>query len=183
METFDDRKCRELVLYVAERSRADTGFGATKLHKILYYADMAAYRQLGHSISGAEYRHMSEGPWASQLPSLTDSMRDGEEIKIQPILTGAYVQKRVIPLRTADTSVFSTEELALVDKAIGDLWRMSAKQVSNLSHQELGWRLTRQGEVIPYRTAWLSAKPLTDAEIQAGREIAAQHGLLEPTSL
>ncbi|MGH2586103.1 MAG: type II toxin-antitoxin system antitoxin SocA domain-containing protein [Dehalococcoidia bacterium] len=183
METFDERKFREMVVYIAERSRSDVCFSMTKLHAILFYSDFAAYRQLGRSISGAEYRHLSVGSAASELPATSDGLIAEGAISVVRVSAGRYVEKRANPQRRADLSVFTDDELAIIDKAIGDLWRLSAKQAGALSRQEPGWRLTRSGEVIPYRTAWLSAAPLTDEQIVAGKEIAERHGLLESPTI
>ena len=57
----NDVKFRELVLYVARKSEADPRFGATKLNKILFYADFWAYSKLGRSISGQKYRRLDQG--------------------------------------------------------------------------------------------------------------------------
>lgn len=183
METFDERKFREMVIYIAEKSRRDPRFGATKLNKILFCADFTAHRELGRSISGAQYRHLSEGPVAAELPSITTKLSAAGEVAISESYAGAFLQKRIIPQRRADLSVFSDAELAIIDKIIGELWSLGAKQVSELSHGEPAWRLTREGETIPYRTAWLSAEPLTNEQIEAGREIAERHSLLESPTL
>jgi len=183
METFDERKFREMVVYIAGRSRGDACFGMTKLQAILFYSDFAAYRQLGRSISGAEYRQLSVGPAANELPATTDGLVAEGVVSIVQMSAGPHVEKRVNPQRRADLSVFTDAELAIIDKAIGDFWRLSATQASALSRQEPGWRLTRPGKVIPYRTAWLSAAPLSDEQIAAGKEIAERHGLLESSTI
>lgn len=43
----DDRKMKELILYLASRSEEDPRFSATKLNKLLFYCDFTAYRRLG----------------------------------------------------------------------------------------------------------------------------------------
>ena len=48
----DDRKMKELILYLAARSEDDPRFSSTKLNKLLFYCDFTAYRQLGRSITG-----------------------------------------------------------------------------------------------------------------------------------
>jgi hypothetical protein len=41
----DDEKLRELILYVSTLSKDDDNFGATKLNKLLFYADFLAYQR------------------------------------------------------------------------------------------------------------------------------------------
>ena len=70
---FNQEKFTELIVYIAEQSKDDPFFGPVKLNKILYYADFRAYRELGHSITGASYRKLTEGscppPVLTRTPS------------------------------------------------------------------------------------------------------------------
>lgn len=42
-EMDPDRRLAELILYIAEKCERDPNFGATKLNKILTFADFSAY--------------------------------------------------------------------------------------------------------------------------------------------
>ena len=54
-------------MYLLEMAREDVE--KTKIHHLLYYADRAAFREVGHSITGATYLRFPSGPvpleWAS----------------------------------------------------------------------------------------------------------------------
>jgi len=67
---YNEEKLAELILYVCHKSEADERFGATKLNKILFYSDFAAYRQLGQPITGADYQNLEEGPAPRKLPPI-----------------------------------------------------------------------------------------------------------------
>ena len=56
-----DKKLKELVLYIAQKSEDDPSFGATKLNKILFAADFYFFGQTGRSITGASYVHRGKG--------------------------------------------------------------------------------------------------------------------------
>lgn len=58
---YSEEKLRELILYIAQKSKTDPRCGAVKLNKLLYYADFSAYRLLGRAITGAEYQHLKKG--------------------------------------------------------------------------------------------------------------------------
>lgn len=45
---FKREKFKELVLYLVEKSETDSSFGVSKLGRLLYYCDFAAYVELGH---------------------------------------------------------------------------------------------------------------------------------------
>ena len=49
--TYDERKFTELVVYVAARLQSDRSGGATKLNKVLFFADFAHVRRTGRPIT------------------------------------------------------------------------------------------------------------------------------------
>ena len=167
---FDSRKFAEMVLYVARRSESDPRFGTVKLNKILYYADFDAYRRLGHSITGAEYRKLSEGPAPCEMLSMRRTMLDSRSIEIDFRPYFNTVQQRVVALREPDTGAFSPQEKEIIDETVSALWDMSARQASDLSRAEIGWKVARPGETIPYRTAWLDSGPIPQEAEEYWRE-------------
>ena len=58
----NDEKLAELMLYISMKSESDETFGATKLNKLLFYADFIAYLKLKKPITGAEYQCIERGP-------------------------------------------------------------------------------------------------------------------------
>ena len=56
--------------------------------------------------------------------------------------------------------MFEPGELELVDEIIDFFQGKTAREVSDFSHREPGWALSKNLAVIPYETAWLSANPL-----------------------
>jgi len=70
---------------------------------------------------------------------------------------------RLVPLRRPDLEAFSNDELKVVDQVIKWLWGKTAKEVSELSHEEMGWKVVEEGEDIPYSAALLARDaPLTE---------------------
>jgi hypothetical protein len=62
---------KDAVLYIAEQLADDPTFGSTKLNKILYFSDTAAYRKLGRPIpalstsaTATALRRLSTNPWS-----------------------------------------------------------------------------------------------------------------------
>lgn len=66
-----------------------------------------------------------------------------------------YQKKRPLALRSADLTSFTGEEVALIDRNLDKLWELDAAQISALMHGDVGWRLAKQGETIPYDTAFV----------------------------
>jgi hypothetical protein len=162
-----DRKLGELILYVSEKSAYDLFFGSVKLNKILYFSDFLAYGNRSESITGAEYRHLKQGPAPTRLVEVRDALVAAGDLAIQPIqFPDGKTQYRPVNRRKADISQFRPEHIEIVDWVIEQLKGLNATETSDLSHLELGWRLTREYETIDYRTVFLSDQPLSDADLR-----------------
>jgi len=172
----DDRKMKELILYLATRSESDPRFSSTKLNKLLFYCDFAAYRDLGRSITGHSYRKLPFGPAPkAMLPILDQMKRDQDCVEIEKDHFGR-TQRRVQANRPPETSVFSAEEVLLADRILADLWESSATEVSDLSHDFIGWKAASLNEVIPYTTVFVGdpAMPVGDDEVEFCRRLARE---------
>ena len=180
---FNPAKFRELIVYIAQQCADDPTFGAVKLNKILFYADISAYRELQQPITGASYRKLSEGPAPKQLVEARESLVDAGRVTIQERPHFGLPQQRLVVERSAalDLSLFTERELELVDEVIEFFWRKSAREVSDYSLREPGWIMTDELEEIPYQAAHLSAEPLDqETELRArevGREFLRQRGV------
>ncbi len=160
--TYDEDKLAELLLYVADRLRDDRTGAATKLNKVLFFAEFAHMRQYGRPITGADYQKLEFGPAPRRmLPLRTDLVDRGlAEIVEQHYL--GYPQQRLVPTCTIVTILLTADEIAVVDEVIADLRNLTARQVSDLSHEEEGWRMVAYGETIPYESAYLRRPALTE---------------------
>ena len=159
----DDEKLRELTIYIACKSQQDPKFGATKLNKILFYADFLAYVKLGESITGAEYQKLGKGPAPRRLLPIQERM-EGRDCVVQRKQHFKYIQKRLVPLRDPDLSAFTGEQIALVDELIDLFCDQGARALSDLTHELASWKAFSLNETIPYETAFIDSRPLTQAE-------------------
>ena len=178
---FNQDKFSELVLYIAQQSEGDPRFGATKLNKLLFYADFGCYRLLGAPITGATYRHLQAGPAPKQLLETRSFLVDSDAAEIVTRPYFAVMQTRVVPKRKPNISgVLSDEELSIVNDVINEFWQYNGQQISERSHREWPWLVTKDMEEIPYHTAWVSTDPLTPEQVDVGRQAATAAGLLVP---
>lgn len=172
--TTDARKFNELLLYIAEKSETDRRFGATKLNKLLFYADFAYYRYRGKSITGHSYQKLEHGPAPRAFVPVVKQMEEDGECKVVERVHYGRPQKRLVALRRPDLSVFSADEIAFVDALIRDLWPLSAKEVSEKSHEFIGWKLANFGETIPYQATLVGHRQPTPREIEHGLKMEEQ---------
>ncbi len=167
---FNSAKFKELICYVAKQSEGDPAFGSVKLNKILFYADFAAYRDLGQPITGACYQKLREGPAPRELLAARDELVASGDIRVEerPYFTGMQKRLAVSRSRAPDRELFDPKEIEIVDSVIHAFYGKTAREVSDFSHREPGWALAEDREVIPYETAWLSSGPLDQDAEEAG---------------
>lgn len=172
---YHPEKLEELILYVSEKSATDQFFGKTKLNKILFFADFTAYRETGRSITGAVYQHLPQGPCPHQLLPALNAL--GDAIMERQESTYVGMRKRLIARRQADLSVFKPDEVGIVDRVIKELAPLNSKQVSDLSHDTMAWRLTADYQEIPYGTAFLDEDSPTADDLAWLKEVSAGAGM------
>lgn len=168
-----EQKLKELMLYVADRSVGDAGFGATKLNKILAASDFESYALTGEAITGVRYQKLEHGPAPRRLLPLQQELIDEGAAQLVPRAYAQYVQQRLVTLREPNLAVFSAAQIALVDVVIDRFRGLTASEASLLSHDWDGWQAVRIGDDIPYNTAYWSCHDLTTDDIEQARRLAA----------
>lgn len=162
----------ELVLYLARQCEEDPRFGATKLNKLLWNADFAAYVEFGKSITGQEYFALEHGPAPRRLLPVLDQLKQEQAAAVRPDDHFGWTQQRTFALRAPNLRLFGGPEIALVDRVIRECWHQNATEVSEASHGFIGWKVAKRGETIPYSVALVSARKLTKTEEQRALELA-----------
>jgi len=98
--------------------------------KYSWYADMLAFKELGMSITGADYAALPHGPQINNFIELVAFIRETNELEAEPL---TKEETRIIT-RVAKT--FPTKQ-----------------QVIDAAHREIVWRGKGPGENIPYSDA------------------------------
>ena len=174
----DEAKLAELILYVSQKCATDPKFGATKLNKLLYLSDFLSFGNCGEPITGVEYQHLRLGPAPRRLVPVRDSLQTAGKLVVQTLpLRSGKQQTRTVNLTDPNLKLFSGREIALVDSVIEDLWNLDAEESSEFSHRFVGWKMTKEGDNIPYGTIFISDEPLSPAEILRGQELAKELNL------
>ncbi len=164
--TMNDTKLKELILYIALRSEGDEYFAATKLNKLLFFADFLAYLNFGESITGSEYQKLDRGPAPRRLVPVREEMETNEDIVITKRAFYGRPQHKIFALREPDLSLFSPHQIDLVNRVIEKYWNKNASQVSDESHLFSGWKYAEIGEKIPYEVALVGRRNLTPEELE-----------------
>ena len=124
----------------------------TKMNKVLFYIDFLSYRERGMAISGLAYNAIEFGP----VPQRWDRVYSAfDEIIPQPKVVREQESLALSAVVEADMSCFTEQEQAVIDSVCTKMKKMSAHDISELSHKELAWqRHLHQAETIPYTEAF-----------------------------
>lgn len=166
---FDGKKFRNVLLYLLSKCGGKPNVGETVLYKLLYFIDFDSFELYGKPIIGLKYLHMQFGPVPiiSQYGPMIDSMKKNGELKILNHLYGGLAQKKYVALSDSDISIFSTEDLHLVDSVIDRFADMSATKITEYVHEDVPWKATPSGECINYLLVFERTAPFarTDKEM------------------
>ena len=171
MNQSDDRKLKELILYITHASTNDPVFEMVKLNKLLFLADFVAYRDLGKSITGQEYHRLSWGPSPKRLPLTIIEMNKDGEITEHTCDFHKYGQRRFSALRKPNLTIFTTEEVKLMVRLVSRWWYKLAAEIDPAYHRLVSWEYAEQGEDIPYCIALVNTRGPTEAEVEYGKSI------------
>ena len=124
----------------------------TKVNKVLFYIDFLSYREYGMAISGLAYNAIDFGPvpqrWDRVYSAFDEIVPLGKLVREQECIA-------LTATAEADMSCFTERERAVIDSVCEKMKRLSAHDISELSHNELAWqRHLHQVETIPYEEAF-----------------------------
>lgn len=145
--TLNINKIEAAISYIAEKV---TNLYKVKLMKMLWYADVLSYIEIGSSITGMVYRHDKLGA----LPIGHYSLMNLENLNVQEEISYNYdTMLHVYPTVNIDYSVLSKAEKAILDKVITKFINYKTSQIVNYMHEEKAYTATKQGEIIPFHLA------------------------------
>src|ERR1035437_1129428 len=159
--TLQVSKFKNVLLYILERCAGKPNVGETVLFKLLYFSDFNYYELYEEHLTGAKYRKLPYGPVPQKLDTIIGQMM--EKGMIQRIKTEYYdkMQTRYIPLAKADLTELKASEKEVIDKVIEQLSDWSAAAISNYSHKDMPWLVSKEGEEINYELAFYREAPFS----------------------
>ncbi len=144
---YDSKRQAEAILFFGDRIN-NTNLGKTKLMKLLYYTDYEWAKIQGVSITGDKYVAMPYGPVPKHAKEILGKLEESGAIQIKKCKAGTYDQERYFVLRRPDLSVFTAEEITHLDGIARRFEFWTAKQMTDLSHEDWPWQSTPIGEEI-----------------------------------
>lgn len=173
---FNRKKFEELIVYLARRLPPEAALGRVKMAKLLMHSDFIAFARLGRPMTGATYEKWEHGHLPRELITTEIDLQSDGSIDMETVDYYGKTLKHITARRDPDMADFSEDELAIVEGTIRLYGHESASYLSRLSHRELGWRLTKDRELIPYDTVFLGTTGPAETDVRRGEELASLHG-------
>jgi putative zinc finger/helix-turn-helix YgiT family protein len=147
---FDLERVGHIILYFADRIRP----GWVKLNKMLWYADFLSFKRSSVALAGLPYRALPLGPVPDHYKLLFAEVEDEGFVRSELVLYPPdYEGSEYEPAVPFDGSLFTADELAVLERVKAFLGSLTGTQAAALSHKERAWQETPAGEVVFYQFA------------------------------
>jgi hypothetical protein len=176
MAGFDRSKFKTLIHYICSRCQDNPArLGATKLNKILWYAETSHFLKSGGPLTGARYIKRQHGPVPAAIPAIVEELVQEQKLFVREVSFYEFDKKEYISLQEPDIdSFFSASDIGHIDRIIDMVCDThTAKSISLKTHNE-PWQLAEIGEDLPLYTAMAIPGELTETDMEwADEQIAA----------
>jgi len=126
-------RLKNVMLYVLEHCEE---VWETKMNKLLFYIDFLSYKERGVAMTGLCYRAIDFGPVPERWERVYGQF---DELGFMACSVGDFEGNVLVARAKADVSLFSEEELGVMERVCSSLGGCSSRRLSELSHQEQGW--------------------------------------------
>lgn len=147
-------KFENALLYILAKIGAKPNIGQTILYKLFYFLDFDYYEKYEEQLIGLTYIRNHFGPTPKYFKTFVDQMITDQ--KLEEIKTKHFRndQTKYLPRVDANMNCFNPLEIAHIDWEIDRFKDMSAVEASELSHQDLPWITSKQGEILEYESVF-----------------------------
>ena len=148
---YSERRYKDMIRRFISYAGADSDgrIPKTKLAKLLYLADFTWFYEHLESISGLEYRRITQGPVPDEYFRVIDSMYESGEIDIKFSGKAMMIKLNEDALDPQDKAV--TDEQDKLFKEIAKEWKEArTESIVNFTHNQDPWKMCTESEIIPY---------------------------------
>jgi len=150
---FDRAKFKTVILYACSKCE-QSGLGVVKLHKLLYFADMLRYAEIGAPITGATYRKRSFGPSCDNLLPILREMANEGAVEVREFEYFGYRKNVYVACREPEAGRLSKGELELLSEVIDFVCMNNAMKTIGEYNLDRPWEMAEFGSVLPYHSAF-----------------------------
>lgn len=133
------KKLKETFLYILEKIGALPNIGEAVICKILYFIDFDYYEKYEEQLIGATYIKNHHGPTPVAFTEIVKQMENDNDLVQVVKKYFQYDQKKYLPRRKANLSIFSAREKELIDAEIERFKDFNASKIKEYSHKDVPW--------------------------------------------
>ena len=147
---YSVEKVYNMILFFSEKCILKT-----KLLKEMFYSDFLCYKESCKSITGLEYAKLPYGPVPNQFETIINScvLKDFINYEIE-INNNDYESHNISALKKYDKTLFTKEELDIMEKVKDKFMKFSARDIVDYSHKEKAFINSEYSNMISYDYAF-----------------------------
>ena len=151
---MDTKKFKELILYILNRVGGRANVGETVLYKLLYFCDFNYYEIYEKHLTGMTYLKQKHGPVPKNIKGIIKELINDKELELHKSTHFKYPQRKYLSYRDADLKFFTADEIKVIDTVLSDLAKKNAKTLSDYSHRDVPWIVTKYNQPINYKSVF-----------------------------
>lgn len=160
------KKFKQVLLYVLEKTAGKPNVGMTTLYKLLYFVDFDYYEKYEEQLMGLTYIKNTYGPTPREFVRVVEEMKQLNELEEVKSTYFTYEQRKFLPHAKADLSLLNGRELEMIESVLARYADKSAKELSDLSHEDTPWSVAEMGENIEYEHVFYRPEKLSVREYE-----------------
>ena len=157
-------KFKQVFLYLLKQVGSKQNIGETVIYKLLYFIDFNFFEKYEEQCIGATYQKNHFGPTPIEFKKIVEDMIKKEDIVKVEGKYFSYPQTKYLPLKSPDLSKLKAHEIQIIDDVLCRLSDMNAAQISEYSHNDVPWLVTKDGDIIKYESVFYRTQPYSVRE-------------------
>ncbi|MDH5186677.1 MAG: Panacea domain-containing protein [candidate division WOR-3 bacterium] len=142
-------KLYNVILFFLQKGEHPT-LGKVKLAKLLFFVDVLAYHSFGSTITGKDYIKLKLGPVPVDYDEELAAMEKEGLIARRLRPTMKRDQEFYLPRRKANLSVFTANEVKILEQVVNIFRSKYTDEIVDLSHKFLPWDVIEMFEIISF---------------------------------
>ncbi|MCX6761962.1 MAG: DUF4065 domain-containing protein [Candidatus Moranbacteria bacterium] len=162
----NQKKFKTVLTYILKKVGGKPNIGMTAIYKLLYFIDFDYYEKFEEQLMGAVYIKNHFGPTPVMFAKIVEEMKAKNEIEEVKSKFYDREQKKYFlnPDYQVDLTPLTAQEIKHIDWELRRLADKTAKELSELSHEDMPWRAAKMGERVEYNGVFYRDEKLSVRE-------------------
>lgn len=162
----NQKKFKTVLTYILKKVGGKPNIGMTVIYKLLYFIDFDYYEKYEEQLMGAVYIKNHFGPTPVMFAKIVEEMKAKNEIEEVKSKFYDRDQKKYFlnPDYQVDLTTLSAQEIKHIDWELRRLADKTAKELSDLSHEDIPWRAAKMGKRVEYNGVFYRDEKLSVRE-------------------